>query len=123
MPEDDALTRCARAMIRRHGSNAAAMARHLADAHRAIDAAEIAEFWNAVAQEVHRLSVSRADDREASRARRWRMKAEEYRAVAAPVRNPQARASYRRLADTYDALADRREKAAEATRPKKPQAD
>ncbi len=52
----DVLTACARAMIRRHGSRAAAMAQHLADAHRAIDAAEMAVFWNAVAQAVQRLS-------------------------------------------------------------------
>ncbi len=51
----DDLAACARAMIRRHGSRAAAIAQHLADAPRAIDAAEIAVFWNAVAKEVQRL--------------------------------------------------------------------
>ncbi len=66
----DALNKCARAMIRRHGSRAAAMAQHLADAHRALDDAEIAAFWNAVAEEVQRLFVSWGDDRNDGQARR-----------------------------------------------------
>ncbi len=122
MLEDDALTTCARAMIRRHGGSAAAMAQHLADAHRTLGAAEIAAFWNAVAEEVQRLFVSWADHRDDGHARRWRMQAEEYRAVAAQARNPRARASYRHLADVHDTLADRWEKGAGATSPKKPQA-
>jgi len=38
-------------------------------------------------------------------ARRHRMRAEEYRAVAEQMQFPKSRASYRNLAETYEALA------------------
>jgi hypothetical protein len=60
MLEKDALAECARAMIQRHGSSAAEMAQYLANVHGAIDAQEVANFWNAVAQEVRRILVSGA---------------------------------------------------------------
>jgi hypothetical protein len=41
------------------------------------------------------------------KAQRWRMRAAEYRAVAEQVANASAHATYRRLAECYDALAER----------------
>jgi hypothetical protein len=119
MIENEPLMECARAMIRRHGSRAAEMAQHLADGHRALKAEEIADFWSAVARQVRRLLVPGVEERDDARAKRWRMPAEEYRAVAAQMKSPLARDSYLRMADNCDALAGRREKAARPTRPKK----
>jgi hypothetical protein len=42
----------------------------------------------------------------------WRNKAEELRTVADQIRNPMARASYRRMADTYETLANQTEERA-----------
>jgi len=42
----------------------------------------------------------------AERIRHWRVKAEELRTTADHVENPFAQASFRRMADTYDRLAD-----------------
>lgn len=44
-----------------------------------------------------------------AQARQWRSKAEEYRAVADQTRNPSAQDSYRRMAQTYDHLAEQLE--------------
>lgn len=52
-------------------------------------------------------------------ARRQRLKAEEYRAVADQMTNPAAQASYRRLAQTYDRIADRYEPTPPAQMPNK----
>jgi hypothetical protein len=43
------------------------------------------------------------------RARRYKMRAAEYRAVADQMRDPTARASYRQLAENYDAIGQRLE--------------
>jgi len=40
------------------------------------------------------------------RAKQWRLKAEECRAVAEQMTNPQGRLSFCRMAETYDRLAD-----------------
>jgi len=42
----------------------------------------------------------------AERIRHWRIRAEELRTTADHVENPFAQASFRRLAETYDRLAD-----------------
>jgi hypothetical protein len=51
-------------------------------------------------------------------ARRWRMRAEEYRVVADAMTNDSARQTYLRLAQNYEGLADRAEqRAAGRSRP------
>jgi hypothetical protein len=63
------------------------------------------------------------DDPNLERARRWRLKAEECRTVADQLKNRMAQASIRRLAETYDRLADRCERRVTvAETPKKPEA-
>jgi hypothetical protein len=49
------------------------------------------------------------DSADQDRARQWRMKAEELRAVADQMHNPTAQESFRRMAATYDRLAERLE--------------
>jgi hypothetical protein len=55
-------------------------------------------------------------------ARRWRLKAEEYRTVADQMKGPMARASMRQLAQTYDRLANGLEERALGLFSKKPEA-
>ena len=62
------------------------------------------------------------DDPNLEQARRWRLQAEECRAVADQMQNPMAQASFRRMAETYDRLADHLERrAAGVEQPKKPE--
>lgn len=49
----------------------------------------------------------RSDTSESAVARRWRMQADELRAAADQMKTPRAQQSLRRLADSYEALADR----------------
>jgi hypothetical protein len=69
-----------------------------------------------IARREQRRSVIRAGNELFEQARRHRMKAEEYRAVADQMRNPTARASYLQLARTYEAMASRCEANAESLR-------
>jgi hypothetical protein len=55
-------------------------------------------------------------------AQRWRLKAEECRAVADQMKNPAAQASFRQMAETYDTLAKRLEERLARTVTKKPDA-
>jgi len=48
--------------------------------------------------------------------RRWRMRAEELRTIADNCSTPEARATFRRLADDYELLAQRAEARAAASR-------
>ncbi len=52
MTESDDVMECARAMIRKHGTDAAEVAQLLAAAHLAARDPEVAEFWSAIAQAV-----------------------------------------------------------------------
>jgi DNA-binding response OmpR family regulator len=53
------------------------------------------------------LAGRRINISESPRARQWRMKAEELRAAAGQMKTPQGQRSLRRLANSYDSLADR----------------
>lgn len=129
MGANEALTECARAMISRHDKDAAEVAQHFADTHRAIGESEIAAFWTAIAEMIPRMLASgqdarqgeREDEREDARARHWHMQAEKYRAVAEQMNNENARDTCRRMADACDALAKRWEKPAEPADAEKPQ--
>ncbi len=56
-----------------------------------------------------------SDDRHSEQVRRWRQKAEELRTEADHMKNPFARQSLVRMAETYERLADNYEgKAADA---------
>jgi len=71
-------------------------------------------------------AVERAGQGEAmaepERARRWRMRAAEFRAVAEQTTNPQAKLSRMRLAETYDRLAQHEEDRAAREAKRKPEA-
>jgi hypothetical protein len=56
-------------------------------------------------------------------ARRWRMRCEEYRAVADAVLNVSARQTYLRLAKNYESLAERAESRARGRAEPLPEAD
>jgi len=62
--------------------------------------------------------TSRASTR-LDNARRWQMRAEEYRTVPDATRNPSARSTYLRLAQTYEAMANRADAAVELDTPPK----
>lgn len=61
MTESDPLMECARALIRRHGTDAAAVAQLLADAHLAASDEEVADFWSAIAQVIQQVLGSLSD--------------------------------------------------------------
>jgi hypothetical protein len=62
------------------------------------------------------------NNRGPEQARRWRLKAEECRALADQLLNPRAKASFRRMAETYDQLADQYEIPSNNPAAKKPEA-
>ncbi len=68
-----------------------------------------------------RLSGGDPDHR-LEQARRHRLRAEEYRAVADQMQNPTASATYRHLAETYEAMARQLENAGAAAAPSKREA-
>lgn len=61
MTESDPLMECARALIRRHGMDAAAVAQVFADAHLAASDKEVADFWSAIARAVQQVLGSLSD--------------------------------------------------------------
>jgi hypothetical protein len=54
MDLDDDLRQCVAAMIERHGCEAADVARQFAEAHFALAADEIGEFWAVIAELIAR---------------------------------------------------------------------
>lgn len=61
MNDSDPLMECARALIRRHGTDAAAVAQLFADAHLAASDEEVADFWSAIARAVRQVLGSLSD--------------------------------------------------------------
>jgi hypothetical protein len=75
-----------------------------------------------VVQSKVRYASPRMDDPRLEQARLWRLKAEELRTVADQMKNPMARDSFVRMAETYDNLARRWEKQAGGAVEKTPEA-
>lgn len=66
--------------------------------------------------EVQGLAPGAGPPADPERARRWRMKAEELRTVAEQMKNPTAKGSYLRLAETYETLANNESQRASRTK-------
>lgn len=55
MSESDDVMECARAMLRKHGTDAAEVAQLFAAAHFAASDGELGDFWSAIAQAIRGL--------------------------------------------------------------------
>lgn len=108
---DHAIERLSRDQLRFEASLLTAESRATEDperrellANRAFELAQLAERREPLPSEPP-MSANENVNRMLDQARRWRMRAEEYRTIAAEMHHPIARGSYLHLARTYETLA------------------